>query len=152
MCTTNRNKLATAFLCLYSSIDFSFKSDRKLDFAICLPTPIKSQIIIAVFAPVLQIRIWDPVLFWPLDPWIHIYSVRSQVYETDPIQHYLISYRHRLKMWNCLLQVGKLLSIGTAVILTFGLVWSPFLILGPDACLQVILQNYLIQTNDSSHF
>jgi hypothetical protein len=48
--------------------------------------------------------------------------------------------------------VGKLLSIGTAVILTFGLVWSPFLILGPDACLQVIIQNYLIQTNDSSIF
>jgi hypothetical protein len=37
------------------------------------------------------------------------------------------------------MQVGKLMSIGTAVILTFGLVWLPFLILGPDACLQVIL-------------
>ncbi len=50
------------------------------------------------------------------------------------------------------MQVGKLMSIGTAVILTFGLVWSPFLILGPDACLQVIIQNYMIQTDDSSHF
>ncbi len=39
------------------------------------------------------------------------------------------------------MQVGKLISIGAAVILTFGLVWSPFLILGPDACLQVVLQN-----------
>ena len=61
---------------------------------------------------------------------------QMELYHAFPFFFYLLGISLQQRGWSA--KIGKLMQIGLTVILTFLVIWSPFIMLGQDAVIQVV--------------